>query len=141
MIVNFISQLTTMSLVQQNYSFHNGSVQRRTSSKIVEFLNYFLECNNKVIKGLKFVISPVTIFINTFQGTCENGGFLKFRQKSQFFSKIVFISQNMRFMDLHPWDLKVSKDPKETFSKLKIDMRVIYGTLRKFRISQNISIF
>ena len=37
---------------------------------------------------------------------------------------------------MQPWDQKVSKGPKETFSTLRINIRVVYGTWRKLQISQ-----
>ena len=47
----------------------------------------------------------------------------------------------MRFTDMQPWDQKVSKVPKETFSSLRISIRAIHGTWRKSEMLQIISIF
>ena len=95
---------------------------------IIEFSDYFLGINNKVIKGLKNILSPASNFINTFWGTLKNGGFSKYRQNYDNFSKLFFISRNTRFMKLQPWGQKASKLPKEPFYKLRINIGVVYGT-------------
>ena len=63
----------------------------------------------------------------------KNGGFLKYRQKYDKFSKSFFISRNMRFGDMRPWGQKVSKGPKETFPTPRIKIKVVYGTQRIFQ--------
>ena len=47
----------------------------------------------------------------------------------------------MRFTDLQPWGLKVSKGTKETFSKLKISIRSAYVTLKVFQLIRIIANF
>ena len=94
-------------------------------SDVIEFFHYFLGSDDEVIKGFKFSVSPVSTFINTFQGTLKNRGFLKYRQNFDIFSKILHISRNMHFTDMQPWGQKLLKVSKETFSKLRTHIKVI----------------
>ena len=50
-----------------------------------------------------------------------------FVDNRQFF-EFFFISRNMRFTELKPWEQKVSIDSKETFSTLRINMRAVSET-------------
>ena len=45
----------------------------------------------------------------------------------------------MRFTDLQPWGHKVSKGPKEPFSKLRINIGVVYDTWWILQISRIIA--
>ena len=47
----------------------------------------------------------------------------------------------MRFTDMQPWDQKVSKVPKETFPRLRINIRAVYRTWRVLELLEIISIF
>ena len=47
----------------------------------------------------------------------------------------------MRFTDMQPWDQKVSKVPKETFPRLRINIRAVYRTWRILESLEIISIF
>ena len=58
---------------------------------------------------------------------------------STFFSKFFFISRNMRCTDFQPWGLKVPKGTKEPFSKLRINIEVVYGTWWILQISRIIA--
>ena len=100
------------------------------------FTQFFGGCHVRVICDPKFLTSPVSTFINTFRGTLKNSGFLKYRQKFDIFSKIFHISRNMHFTDMRPWGQKLSKVSKETFSKLRTHIKVIWGTLENFQIMQ-----
>ncbi len=85
--------------------------------------------------GQKFFIAGVNLHQH-FLGDFQNSGFWKFRQNYDNNLKSFFISRNMRFTDFQPWDQKVSKDLKETFSKLRINIRAVYGTLEKLQLLQ-----
>ena len=87
-----------------------------------------------MICDLKFFIPSVATSINTFWGTLKNGGYSKYRQNFGIFSKIFFISWNTRFSDMQPWDSKVSKVPKETYSRLRIGIGAVHGTCGKLQI-------
>ena len=107
-------------------------------SDVIEFSNYFFGCKNKVIKGFKFFVSPVSNFINTFQGTMKNQKCLQICQNLVKFPISNFISRNTHFLDMQPWDQKVLKLRKETFCKLRINIRAIHRAQGKFQILQKI---
>ena len=64
----------------------------------------------------------------------KNDGFLKNGQFFNIFCVFFHISRNTRFTDMRPWDQKVSKVPKETYSRLKIGIGAVHGTWGKLQI-------
>ena len=94
-------------------------------SHVIEFFHHFLGRDNRVIKGFKFFISPVSTLINTFQGTLKYQKFLRNRQNKHKLSKLANIERYKHFMENHPWDQKLCKGPKEPFHTLRIVFRVV----------------